>query len=206
MFTYVGLFRVAPIAREHLEKTPEYFEKIHKFVEAEGGTVERFLAVMGPWEYLGIFEYPISRPRSASSARSRSSRCSRPRRSPQRTSRCSGRRSSSVELSPQKYHVGPPSDGPARCLFLRLGFPLWATALTYVARKLTDWSGRTDADASAHQARVGVSKRSSLPSASGGCVLLERAALRTWAHLGSNQGPLACEASALPLSYAPESA
>ena len=27
-----------------------------------------------------------------------------------------------------------------------------------------------------------------------------------WAHLGSNQGPLACEASALPLSYAPESA
>jgi len=24
-----------------------------------------------------------------------------------------------------------------------------------------------------------------------------------WAHLGSNQGPLACEASALPLSYAP---
>ena len=26
---------------------------------------------------------------------------------------------------------------------------------------------------------------------------------REWAHLGSNQGPLACEASALPLSYAP---
>jgi hypothetical protein len=26
-----------------------------------------------------------------------------------------------------------------------------------------------------------------------------------WAHLGSNQGPLACEASALPLSYAPGS-
>jgi uncharacterized protein with GYD domain len=58
MFTYVGLFRIAPIAREHLEKTPEYFEKIHTIVEEEGGTVERFLAVMGPWEYLGIFEYP----------------------------------------------------------------------------------------------------------------------------------------------------
>ena len=28
MFTYVGLFRVAPIAREHLERT-EYFDKIH---------------------------------------------------------------------------------------------------------------------------------------------------------------------------------
>jgi uncharacterized protein with GYD domain len=58
MFTYVGLFKVAPIAREHLEKTPEYFEKIHTIVEGEGGTVERFLAIMGPYEYLGIFEYP----------------------------------------------------------------------------------------------------------------------------------------------------
>jgi len=58
MFTYVGLFKFTPFAREHLDKTPEYFDKIHKLVEAEGGTVERFLAIMGPWEYLGIFEYP----------------------------------------------------------------------------------------------------------------------------------------------------
>ena len=58
MFTYVGLFRFTPIAREHLEKTPEYFDKIHTIVEDEGGSVERFLAIMGPWEYLGIFEYP----------------------------------------------------------------------------------------------------------------------------------------------------
>jgi uncharacterized protein with GYD domain len=58
MFTYVGLFKLTPFAREHLEKTPEYFEKIHKIVEVEGGTVERFLAVMGPWEYLAIFKYP----------------------------------------------------------------------------------------------------------------------------------------------------
>ena len=55
---YVGLFRLTPVAREHIEKTPEYFEEIHKIVEAEGGTVERFLAVMGPWEYLAILEYP----------------------------------------------------------------------------------------------------------------------------------------------------
>jgi uncharacterized protein with GYD domain len=58
MFTYVGLFKLLPIAREHPEKTPEYFDRIHKIVEGEGGTVERFLAVMGPWEYLAIFEYP----------------------------------------------------------------------------------------------------------------------------------------------------
>jgi uncharacterized protein with GYD domain len=41
-----------------LRRSPEYFETIHKIVESEGGTVERFLAVMGPWEYVGIFEYP----------------------------------------------------------------------------------------------------------------------------------------------------
>jgi len=58
MFTYIELFRLTPLAREHLEKTPEWFEKIHKIVEQEGGTVERFLAIMGPWEYLAIVEYP----------------------------------------------------------------------------------------------------------------------------------------------------
>ena len=120
MFTYVGLFRVAPIAREHLEKTPEHFDKIYKIVEGEGGTVERFLAVMGPWEYLGIFEYPTSRPRSACSARSRSSRCSRPRRSRLRTSSSSGRNSSSREpLSnerrrPPIFPGRPPSVSAAR--------------------------------------------------------------------------------------------
>ena len=39
-------------------RPPEYFEKIHKIVELEGGKVDRFLAIMGPWEYLGIFTYP----------------------------------------------------------------------------------------------------------------------------------------------------
>ena len=58
MFTYVGLFKVAPPAREHLDKIPEYFDNLKTIVEDEGGTVERFLAVMGPWEYFGIFEYP----------------------------------------------------------------------------------------------------------------------------------------------------
>jgi uncharacterized protein with GYD domain len=58
MFTYIGLFRMTPVAREQLQKTPEYFEKIHKIVEQEGGKVDRFLAIMGPWEYLAIFKYP----------------------------------------------------------------------------------------------------------------------------------------------------
>ena len=58
MFTYLQLFRLTPPAREHLEKTPEYFDKIYKIVEAEGGAVERFLAVMGPWEYFAIIDAP----------------------------------------------------------------------------------------------------------------------------------------------------
>lgn len=33
--------------------------------------------------------------------------------------------------------------------------------------------------------------------------MAQRSRFQGWAHLGSNQGPLACEASALPLSYAP---
>ena len=35
MFNYVGLFRMTPVARENLVKTPEYFEKIHEIVELE---------------------------------------------------------------------------------------------------------------------------------------------------------------------------
>jgi hypothetical protein len=33
MFTCVGLCKVTPVARERLEKTPEYFDQIHKIVE-----------------------------------------------------------------------------------------------------------------------------------------------------------------------------
>ena len=58
MFTYVEFFKTTPVAREHLDRIPEQIEQVRKIVEAEGGTVERFLAIMGPWEYLGIFKYP----------------------------------------------------------------------------------------------------------------------------------------------------
>lgn len=58
MFTYVGLFRLTPVAREHLEKTPVYLDKIYKIVEHEEGKLERFMAIMGPWEYMGIFTFP----------------------------------------------------------------------------------------------------------------------------------------------------
>lgn len=58
MFTYIGLIKVTPEGREHFEKAPEYLAKIGEIIEFEGGTLERTLAVMGPWDFLAIVKYP----------------------------------------------------------------------------------------------------------------------------------------------------
>ena len=58
MFTYIGLIKVTPEGRERFDKAPEYLEKIGEIIESEGGTLERTLAVMGPWDFLAIVEYP----------------------------------------------------------------------------------------------------------------------------------------------------
>lgn len=58
MFTYIGLIKVTPEGREQFDKAPEYLEKIREIIEFEGGTLERTLAVMGPWDFLAIVKYP----------------------------------------------------------------------------------------------------------------------------------------------------
>jgi uncharacterized protein with GYD domain len=58
MFTYVGLIKLTPDGREHLPKWPEYFEKITKIVEFEGGHIDRTFAMMGPWDFFTIFRFP----------------------------------------------------------------------------------------------------------------------------------------------------
>ena len=58
MFTYIGLIKVTPEGREQFEKAPEYLAKIGEIIEHEGGTLERTLAVMGPWDFLAIVKYP----------------------------------------------------------------------------------------------------------------------------------------------------
>ena len=58
MFTYVGLIKLTPEGREHLEKAPEYLEKIRHIVEEEGGTLEQVFAIMGPWDFFAIVKYP----------------------------------------------------------------------------------------------------------------------------------------------------
>ena len=58
MFTYVGLIKLTPQGREHLEKAPEYLEKIEKIVKEEGGILEKVFAIMGPWDFFAIVKYP----------------------------------------------------------------------------------------------------------------------------------------------------
>ena len=58
MFTYVGLFRLTPVARDYSRGPPRVLREDPQDRRGRGRTVERFLAIMGPWEYFGIFEYP----------------------------------------------------------------------------------------------------------------------------------------------------
>jgi len=58
MFTYVGLIQLTQEGREALEKAPEYLEKFKHIIEEEGGKLEDTYAVMGPWDFLALVQYP----------------------------------------------------------------------------------------------------------------------------------------------------
>jgi uncharacterized protein with GYD domain len=58
MFTYVGLIQLTPEGRENLEKVPEYLDKIRTIIEAEGGHLDTVYAMMGPWDFFAIVQYP----------------------------------------------------------------------------------------------------------------------------------------------------
>ena len=58
MYTYVGLIQLTDEGRENLEKAPEYLEKFKHIVEGEGGKLDRILAVMGPWDFVVLVQYP----------------------------------------------------------------------------------------------------------------------------------------------------
>jgi uncharacterized protein with GYD domain len=58
MFTYVGLIQLTPEGREVLDKAPEYIEKFRHIIEEEGGFLKDTFAVMGPWDFLALVEYP----------------------------------------------------------------------------------------------------------------------------------------------------
>lgn len=58
MFTYVGLIQLTQEGRETLEKAPEYLEKFKHIIEEEGGKLDDTFAVMGPWDFLALVQYP----------------------------------------------------------------------------------------------------------------------------------------------------
>ena len=58
MFKYIGLIQLTPEGREALEKAPEYLEKFRVIVEEEQGKLEDVFAVMGPWDFVALVQYP----------------------------------------------------------------------------------------------------------------------------------------------------
>jgi len=58
VFTYAGLITLTPEGRETLDKAPEYLEKFKKLIEEEGGHLEDTFALMGPWDFLALVQYP----------------------------------------------------------------------------------------------------------------------------------------------------
>jgi uncharacterized protein with GYD domain len=58
MFKYVGLIQLTPEGRETLEKAPEYLEKFRTIIEEEKGVLEDTFAVMGPWDFIALVQYP----------------------------------------------------------------------------------------------------------------------------------------------------
>ncbi len=58
MFTYLGLIELTPEGRETLEKAPEYLEKFRRIIEEEKGVLKDTFAVMGPWDFVALVEYP----------------------------------------------------------------------------------------------------------------------------------------------------
>jgi uncharacterized protein with GYD domain len=58
MFTYVSFFELTPEGREKLPLAPEHFEKITKIIEKEQGVLDKWYALMGPYDFFAITKFP----------------------------------------------------------------------------------------------------------------------------------------------------
>ena len=58
MFKYVALIKLTPEGRESLREAPRFLEKITSFVEEQKGELTETFALMGPWDFFAIVEYP----------------------------------------------------------------------------------------------------------------------------------------------------
>ncbi|HZQ16652.1 MAG TPA: GYD domain-containing protein [Gaiellaceae bacterium] len=58
MFRYVALIKLTPEGRERLHEAPKILEKVEFFVEEQQGRLVETFAMMGPWDFFAIVEYP----------------------------------------------------------------------------------------------------------------------------------------------------
>jgi uncharacterized protein with GYD domain len=58
LFTYVGLIQLTPEGREALEQAPEFLEKFRHIIEEEKGLLLDTYAMMGPWDFISLVQYP----------------------------------------------------------------------------------------------------------------------------------------------------
>jgi uncharacterized protein with GYD domain len=52
------LITLTPEGHEALDKAPEYLEKFKQLIEEEGGVLEETFAIMGPWDFFALVQYP----------------------------------------------------------------------------------------------------------------------------------------------------
>ena len=55
---YVTLMKYTPEAMKNIHEVPERFQQNRQIVEANGGKVIGFYALMGAWDLLAITEFP----------------------------------------------------------------------------------------------------------------------------------------------------
>jgi uncharacterized protein with GYD domain len=58
MPTYIGLFKLTDKGIQNIKNAPGRIEEAFKAVEAMGGKLIDFYAVMGEYDYVGIAEFP----------------------------------------------------------------------------------------------------------------------------------------------------
>ena len=58
MFTDLPQIKLTPEGREGLKEAPKYLEKIRFFVEEQKGELGEVFAMMGPWDFFAIVQYP----------------------------------------------------------------------------------------------------------------------------------------------------
>ena len=58
MFTYAHFFTLTPEGHETLDEAPEFLEKFKELIKEEKGVLKEIFAIMGPWDFFALVEYP----------------------------------------------------------------------------------------------------------------------------------------------------